>query len=75
MHDAGQFSKGTRRSLLIPYYKMLIQEIPIVHWYGIKRERRVPFGVSEATLIGAEGITSEGSYTWGNEVAHRFRPR
>jgi hypothetical protein len=31
--------------------------------------------VSEATLIGAEGITAEGSYTWGNEVALRLRPR
>ena len=27
------------------------------------------------TLIGAEGITAEGSYTWGNEVALRLRPR
>ena len=34
--------------------------------------------VGEATLIGKakqEGITSEGSYTWGNKVAHRLRPR
>ena len=26
-------------------------------------------------LIGAEGITAEGSYTWGNKVALRLRPR
>ena len=31
--------------------------------------------VGVATLIGAEGITSEGSYTWGNKVALRLRPR
>ena len=31
-----------------------------------------------ATLIGnakQEGITAKGSYTWGNSVALRFRPR
>jgi hypothetical protein len=33
------------------------------------------YRVGEATLDGAEGITAEGSYTWGNEVALRLRPR
>jgi hypothetical protein len=38
------------------------------------RQRRATL-LPLATLDGAEGITAEGSYTWGNEVALRLRPR